>query len=199
MEKFNILKGIPANLPMINVDTDMIIPKQFLKTIKRTGLGKSLFFEMRYDETGKENKEFFLNQDPYKNSSILLTGKNFGCGSSREHAPWSLLDFGIKCIIGSSFADIFYNNCFKNGMLPIILDEKQIKELAQYSDRKENIEINLNEQEIRFGNNKINFEIEPFRKKCLLEGLDDIALSLIKSEQIDTYENMLKRNKPWIN
>jgi 3-isopropylmalate/(R)-2-methylmalate dehydratase small subunit len=154
---------------------------------------------MRYDETGKENKEFFLNQDPYKNSSILLTGKNFGCGSSREHAPWALLDFGIKCIIGSSFADIFYNNCFKNGMLPIILDEKQIKELAQYSDRKENIEINLNEQEIRFGNNKINFEIEPFRKKCLLEGLDDIALSLIKSEQIDTYENMLKRNKPWIN
>jgi 3-isopropylmalate/(R)-2-methylmalate dehydratase small subunit len=199
MEKFNNLKGIPANLPMINVDTDMIIPKQFLKTIKRTGLGKSLFFEMRYDETGKENKEFFLNQDPYKNSSILLTGKNFGCGSSREHAPWALLDFGIKCIIGSSFADIFYNNCFKNGMLPIILDEKQIKELAQYSDRKENIEINLNEQEIRFGNNKINFEIEPFRKKCLLEGLDDIALSLIKSEQIDTYENMLKRNKPWIN
>jgi len=199
MEKFNNLKGIPANLPMINVDTDMIIPKQFLKTIKRTGLGKSLFFEMRYDETGKENKEFFLNQDPYKNSSILLTGKNFGCGSSREHAPWALLDFGIKCIIGSSFADIFYNNCFKNGMLPIILDEKQIKELAQYSDRKENIEINLNEQEIRFGNNKINFEIEPFRKKCLLEGLDDIALSLKKSEQIDTYENMLKRNKPWIN
>ena len=147
MEKFNNLKGIPANLPMINVDTDMIIPKQFLKTIKRTGLGKSLFFEMRYDETGKENKEFFLNQDPYKNSSILLTGKNFGCGSSREHAPWALLDFGIKCLISSSFADIFYNNCFKNGMLPIILDEKQIKELAQYSDRKENVEINLNKQE----------------------------------------------------
>ena len=198
MEKFNNLKGIPANLPMINVDTDMIIPKQFLKTIKRTGLGKSLFFEMRYDETGKENKEFFLNQDPYKNSSILLTGKNFGCGSSREHAPWALLDFGIKCLISSSFADIFYNNCFKNGMLPIILDEKQIKELSQYSDRKENVEINLNKQEIRFGNNKINFEIEPFRKKCLLEGLDDIALSLKKSKQIDTYENMLKKNKPWI-
>ena len=198
MEKFNNLKGIPANLPMINVDTDMIIPKQFLKTIKRTGLGKSLFYEMRYDETGKENKEFFLNQDPYKNSSILLTGKNFGCGSSREHAPWALLDFGIKCLISSSFADIFYNNCFKNGMLPIILDEKQIKELSQYSDRKENVEINLNKQEIKFYNNKINFEIEPFRKKCLLEGLDDIALSLKKSKQIDTYENMLKKNKPWI-
>ena len=199
MEKFNILKGIPATLPMINVDTDMIIPKQFLKTIKRTGLGKSLFFEMRYDETGKENKEFILNKEPYKNSSILLAGKNFGCGSSREHAPWALLDFGIKCVISQSFADIFYNNCFKNGMLPIILNERQIKELAQYSDRKENIEINLKEQEIRFGNNKIEFEIEPFRKKSLLEGLDDIALSLKKSKQIDNYESMIKKSKPWIN
>ena len=199
MEKFNILKGIPANLPMINVDTDMIIPKQFLKTIKRTGLGKSLFFEMRYDETGKENNEFILNKEPYKNSPILLTGKNFGCGSSREHAPWALLDFGIKCVISLSFADIFYNNCFKNGMLPIILNDKQIKELIQYSERKENIEINLEEQEIKFGNNKIKFEIEPFRKKCLLEGLDDIALSLKKSKQIDNYENMLKKNKPWMN
>jgi len=199
MEKFNILKGVPVNLPMINVDTDMIIPKQFLKTIKRTGLGKSLFFDMRYDETGKENKEFVLNKEPYKNSSILLAGKNFGCGSSREHAPWALLDFGIKCVISQSFADIFYNNCFKNGMLPIILNERQIKELAQYSDRKENIEINLKEQEIRFGNNKIKFEIEPFRKKSLLEGLDDIALSLKKSKQIDNYENMIKKSKPWIN
>jgi len=199
MEKFNILKGVPVNLPMINVDTDMIIPKQFLKTIKRTGLGKSLFFDMRYDETGKENKEFVLNKEPYKNSSILLAGKNFGCGSSREHAPWALLDFGIKCVISQSFADIFYNNCFKNGMLPIILNERQIKELAQYSDRKENIEINLKEQEIRFGNNKIKFEIEPFRKKSLLEGLDDIALSLKKSKQIDNYESMIKKSKPWIN
>ena len=199
MEKFNILKGVPVNLPMINVDTDMIIPKQFLKTIKKTGLGKSLFFDMRYDETGKENKEFVLNKEPYKNSSILLAGKNFGCGSSREHAPWALLDFGIKCVISQSFADIFYNNCFKNGMLPIILNERQIKELAQYSDRKENIEINLKEQEIRFGNNKIKFEIEPFRKKSLLEGLDDIALSLKKSKQIDNYENMIKKSKPWIN
>ena len=199
MKKFNILKGIPANLPMINVDTDMIIPKQFLKTIKRTGLGKSLFFEMRYDENGKENKEFILNKEPYKNSSILLAGKNFGCGSSREHAPWALLDFGIKCVISPSFADIFYNNCFKNGMLPIILNERHIKEIIQYSERKENIEINLEEQEIKFGNNKIKFEIEPFRKKCLLEGLDDIALSLKKTEQIDAYENNLKKNKPWMN
>ena len=199
MEKFNILKGIPANLSMINVDTDMIIPKQFLKTIKRTGLGKSLFFEMRYEEIEKKNEKFILNKEPYKKSSILLVGKNFGCGSSREHAPWALLDFGIKCLIGPSFADIFYNNCFKNGMLPIILNEKQIKELVQYSDRKESIEINLNQQEIKFGNNQIKFEIEPFRKKCLLEGLDDIALSLKKSKHIDAYEDMIKKNKPWSN
>ena len=199
MKKFNILKGIPANLPMINVDTDMIIPKQFLKTIKRTGLGKSLFYEMRYDENGKKIKEFFLNQEPYNNSSILLVGKNFGCGSSREHAPWALLDFGIKCVIGPSFADIFYNNCFKNGMLPIILDEKKIEELVQYSKRKENIEINLTEQQIMFGNKRINFEIDPFKKECLLNGLDDIALSLEQSEKISSYENKLKKNKPWIN
>jgi len=199
MEKFNILKGIPANLPMINVDTDMIIPKQFLKTIKRTGLGKSLFFEMRYDEFGKKIREFILNKEPYDNSSILLTGKNFGCGSSREHAPWALLDFGIKCVISPSFADIFYNNCFKNGMLPIVLEEKQIEELTQYSERKESIKINLEEQEIVFGNKRIKFEIEPFKKKCLLHGLDDIALSLEQSEKISSYENKLKKNKPWIN
>ena len=199
MEKFNILKGIPAHLSMINVDTDMIIPKQFLKTIKRTGLGKGLFYEMRYDETGKKIKEFVLNQEPHNNSSILLVGKNFGCGSSREHAPWALLDFGIKCVIGPSFADIFYNNCFKNGMLPIILDEKKIEELIQYSKRKENIEINLTEQQIMFGNKRIKFEIDPFKKKCLLNGLDDIALSLEKSEKISSYENKLEKKKPWIN
>jgi 3-isopropylmalate/(R)-2-methylmalate dehydratase small subunit len=199
MEKFNILKGIPAHLSMINVDTDMIIPKQFLKTIKRTGLGKGLFYEMRYDETGKKIKEFVLNQEPHNNSSILLVGKNFGCGSSREHAPWALLDFGIKCVIGPSFADIFYNNCFKNGMLPIILDEKKIEELIQYSKRKENIEINLTEQQIMFGNKRIKFEIDPFKKKCLLNGLDDIALSLEQSEKISSYENKLKKNKSWIN
>ena len=199
MQKFNTLKSIPAYLPIVNIDTDMIIPKQFLKTIKRTGLGKNLFFEMRYDDRGKEVNDFILNQNPFNNSKILITGKNFGCGSSREHAPWALLDFGIKCVISPSFADIFYNNCFKNGMLPIILNERHIKEIIQYSERKENIEINLEEQEIKFGNNKIKFEIEPFRKKCLLEGLDDIALSLKKTEQIDAYENKLKKNKPWMN
>ena len=199
MKKFDILKGIPANLPMINVDTDMIIPKQFLKTIKRTGLGKSLFFEMRYDESGKKIENFVLNNEPYNNSSILITGRNFGCGSSREHAPWALLDFGIKCIIGPSFADIFYNNCFKNGMLPIVLKETKIEELIQYSKRKENIEINLNAQEIIFGNKKIKFEIDSFKKKCLLNGLDDIALSLDKSDKISSYEDRIKKDKPWLN
>jgi len=199
MKKFNTLKGIPASLLMINVDTDMIIPKQFLKTIKRTGLGKSLFYEMRYDENGKKIENFILNNKPYDNSSILITGKNFGCGSSREHAPWALLDFGIRCVIGNSFADIFYNNCFKNGMLPIILDENKIEELVEYSKRKENIEINLNEQEIIFGNKKIKFDIDSFKKKCLLNGLDDITLSLEKSDKIFSYENRMKKDKPWIN
>jgi len=199
MKKFDILKGIPANLPMTNVDTDMIIPKQFLKTIKRTGLGKGLFFEMRYDEKNKKIEEFVLNKEPYNHSSILLVGRNFGCGSSREHAPWALLDFGIRCVISPSFADIFYNNCFKNGILPIILDEKKIEELIQYSERKENIEINLKEQDIIFGNKRIRFKIDPFKKQCLLYGLDDIALSLEKSEKISSYENELKKNKPWLN
>ncbi len=199
MEKFVTLKSVPAYLPMMNVDTDMIIPKQFLKTIKRTGLGKSLFFEMRYKENGKKNENFMLNKEPYNSTSILLAGKNFGCGSSREHAPWALLDFGIKCIISLSFADIFYNNCFKNGMLPITLNEKKIQELIKYSERKESIEINLAEQEILFGNNKIKFEIDLFKKKCLLNGLDDIALSLEKSEKISSYEKKIKKNKPWIN
>ena len=199
MEKFNILKGIPANLPMINVDTDMIIPKQFLKTIKRSGLGKSLFFEIRYDENGKKVDDFVLNKEPYNKSSILLTRKNFGCGSSREHASWALLDFGIKCVISQSFADIFYNNCFKNGMLPIVLDEKNIDQLIEYSERKEFIEINLSKQEIKFGNNKFNFDIDPFKKKCLLDGLDDIALSLEKSKRITSFEKKIKESKPWIN
>ena len=199
MKKFNILKGIPANLPMMNVDTDMIIPKQFLKTIKRTGLGKSLFFEIRYDENGKKIEKFVLNKEPYNHSPILLVGRNFGCGSSREHAPWALLDFGIRCVIGQSFADIFYNNCFKNGMLPITLNENQIQELTEYSKRKENIEINLSEEEIIFGNKRIKFDIDPFKKKCLLNGLDDIALSLEKSEKISSYEDKINKNKPWIN
>ena len=199
MEKFNILKSVPANLPMMNVDTDMIIPKQFLKTIKRSGLGKSLFFEMRYDEQGKKVNDFVLNTEPYDKSSILLAGKNFGCGSSREHAPWALLDFGIKCVISPSFADIFYNNCFKNGMLPIVLDQKQLEELIEYSERKEAIEINLTEQKIKLGNKIISFEVDAFKKKCLLNGLDDIALSLEKSEKITSYEKNIQKTKPWMN
>ena len=198
MKKFNILTGIPAYLPMMNIDTDMIIPKQFLKTIKKTGLVKSLFFEMRYDENEKKIEEFVLNKIPYNNSPILIAGKNFGCGSSREHAPWALLDFGIKCVISTSFADIFYNNCFKNGMLPIILDEQKIQELVQYFERKESIEINLSEQEIKFGNKRIKFEIDLFKKKCLLNGLDDIALSLENVKKISSYENEIIKNKPWI-
>ena len=198
MQKFNSLKSIPAYLPIVNVDTDMIIPKQFLKTIKRTGLGKNLFFEMRYDDNGNEIKDFILNQEPHNQSKILIAGKNFGCGSSREHAPWALLDFGITCVISSSYADIFYSNCFKNGILPITLPEEKIKELSEYSKRKEEISIDLNEEKIIFGNSEIKFDIDPFKKKCLLEGLDDIALSLAKKEKITTFEENLKNNKPWI-
>ena len=198
MQKFNTLKSIPALLPIVNIDTDMIIPKQFLKTIKRTGLGKNLFFEMRYDDDGKEIQEFTLNKEPFNNSKILIAGNNFGCGSSREHAPWALLDFGITCVISSSYADIFYSNCFKNGILPIILEEEKIKELSEYSNRKEEISIDLNEQKIIYGNNELKFDVDPFKKKCLLEGLDDIALSLEKSQQMDMFEKNLKEKKPWI-
>ena len=198
MKKFNSLKSIPVYLPIVNIDTDMIIPKQFLKTIKRTGLGKSLFFDMRYDDNGNEIKDFILNKEPYNKSKILIVGKNFGCGSSREHAPWALLDFGITCVISSSYADIFYNNCFKNGILPIILAEDKIKELSEYSKRKEEIAIDLKEEKIIFGNNEIKFEIDTFKKKCLIEGLDDIALSLEKSEKIIFFETELKNKKPWI-
>ena len=198
MKKFNTLKSIPAYLPIVNIDTDMIIPKQFLKTIKRTGLGKNLFFEMRYDDNGNSSKDFILNQEPYIQSKILIAGKNFGCGSSREHAPWALLDFGITCVISSSYADIFYNNCFKNGILPITLEENKIKELSEYSKRKEEIAIDLMEEKIIFGNNEIKFDIDPFKKKCLLEGLDDIALSLAKKDKIMTFEENLKNTKPWI-
>ncbi len=198
MQKFDKLKSIPAYLPIVNIDTDMIIPKQFLKTIKRTGLGKNLFYEMRYDDKGNIIKEFILNKDPFNKSKILIAGKNFGCGSSREHAPWALLDFGITCVISSSYADIFYNNCFKNGILPIVLDEEKIKEISEYSNRKEEIEVNLESQKIIFGNNEIKFEIDSFKKKCLLEGLDDIALSLEKTDKIISFENNLKNLKPWI-
>ena len=198
MEKFSNLKSIPSYLSLQNIDTDMIIPKQFLKTIKRTGLGKSLFYEMRYDENGKINQDFILNKEPYNKSRILLAGKNFGCGSSREHAPWALSDFGIKCVISSSFADIFYNNCFKNGILPIKINNKIILELAEYSTRKEEIAINLEMQEIKYGNKIEKFEVDAFKKKCLLEGLDDIALSMAKISQIDDFEKRLIEEKPWL-
>jgi|TARA_B110000967_G_C18762130_1_gene498439 3-isopropylmalate/(R)-2-methylmalate dehydratase small subunit len=198
MEKFKNIKSIPAYLSLQNIDTDMIIPKQFLKTIKRTGLGKSLFYEMRYDEQDKPIKDFILNTEPYSRSKIILAGKNFGCGSSREHAPWALLDFGIRCVISSSFADIFYNNCFKNGILPVQLDEELIVELSEYCKRKEEIEINLEKQEILYGNKAVKFDLDNFKKKCLIEGLDDIALSLDKISYIDDYENKLKKNKPWL-
>ena len=198
MQKFNTLRSIPAYLPIVNIDTDMIIPKQFLKTIKRTGLGKNLFFEMRYDDNGKEINDFILNQKPYDNSKILIAGKNFGCGSSREHAPWALLDFGITSVISSSFADIFYNNCFKNGILPIILNEEKIKELSEYAKRKEEIFIDLKAEKIIFGNNETKFKVDSFKKKCLLEGLDDIALSLKKIDKIENFEKSLKIEKPWV-
>ena len=182
----------------MNIDTDMIIPKQFLKTIKRTGLGKNLFFEMRYDDQGKEIGDFILNQNPFNNSKILIAGKNFGCGSSREHAPWALLDFGITCVISSSFADIFYSNCFKNGILPIVLEEEKIKELSEYANRKEEISVDLNENKIVYGNNEIKFDVDKFKKKCLLEGLDDIGLTLQKQRKIDSFESKQRVNQPWL-
>ena len=198
MEKFTNLKSIPSYLSLQNIDMDMIIPKQFLKTIKRTGLGRSLFYEMRYDENGKVIEDFILNKEPYNKSRILLAGKNFGCGSSREHAPWALSDFGIKCVISSSFADIFYNNCFKNGILPIKIEEQAVVELSEYSKRKEEIEIDLEKQEIKYGNKVKKFEVDSFKKKCLIEGLDDIALSLEKTSQIDNFEKNIKENSPWL-
>ena len=198
MDKFNKLNSIPSYLPLQNIDTDMIIPKQFLKTIKRTGLGKGLFYEMRYDEKGKIIEDFVLHKEPYNKSKILIAGKNFGCGSSREHAPWALLDFGIKCVISSSFADIFYNNCFKNGILPIRLDEKIILQLAEYSNRKKEIEVDLEEQVVKFGNEIVNFEVDGFKKKCLLEGLDDIALSMEKLNLVENFEKKVKEDRPWL-
>jgi 3-isopropylmalate/(R)-2-methylmalate dehydratase small subunit len=199
MEKFSSLKSIPVHMPLSNIDTDMIIPKQFLKTIKRTGLGKNLFYEMRYDEEDNLIKNFILNKKPFTDSKILLGGKNFGCGSSREHAPWALLDFGIRCVISSSFADIFYNNCFKNGILPIVLDEKIIQELAEYSKRETEIEIKIETQEIIYGNKISKFDLDSFKKKCLIEGIDDIGLSLEKVKNIQDYEDKININKPWLN
>ena len=198
MDKFKNLTAVAASLPEINIDTDKIIPKQYLKTIERTGLGKGLFSELRYNEDGTENENFVLNKPQYKNAKILVAGDNFGCGSSREHAPWALKDFGIKCIISPSFADIFYNNCFKNGILPIKIDEQIVIELSEYSKRKEEIEINLQNQEIKFGNKIQKFEIDQFKKKCLIEGLDDIALSMEKISKIDNFEKKLTSDRPWL-
>ena len=199
MESFKTIIGIPAPLPMINVDTDMIIPKQFLKTIKRSGLGKNLFHELRYDIQGNIKNDFVLNWDPYKTSTILIAGANFGCGSSREHAPWSLLDFGFKSIIAQSFADIFYNNCFKNGILPIKLDQQKVDILMNEAENKNDVSVDLENQKITYQNDKtIEFEIDAFRKKCLLEGLDDIGLTLQKNKKIDVHEEKIHSIQPWI-
>jgi 3-isopropylmalate/(R)-2-methylmalate dehydratase small subunit len=201
MKKFTTLEGVAAPLEMINVDTDMIIPKQFLKTIKRTGLGKNLFDEMRYDEGGVENPDFVLNKKAYRNASLLIAGDNFGCGSSREHAPWAILDFGIRCIIAPSFADIFYNNCFKNGILPVRLPQKQVDGLMEQASKGENatFSVDLESQTITAPDgNKTSFELEPFRKNCLLEGLDDIALTMQKLEAIEKFEAERAMTQPWL-
>ena len=198
MEPFVTIKSIPAPLPMINIDTDMIIPKQFLKTIKRSGLGKNLFHELRYDIQGNIRNDFVLNWDPYKNSKILIAGANFGCGSSREHAPWSLLDFGFKSIIAPSFADIFYNNCFKNGILPIKLDQANVDILMKEAEDKKEISVDLENQTIIYDENNIKFEVDEFRRKCLIEGLDDIGLTLQKNKKIDIHEEKIHNIQPWI-
>ena len=200
MEKFTTLTGVAAPLAMINVDTDMIIPKQFLKTILRTGLGKSLFFEMRYDQEGKEVVDFVLNQPAYRKAQILVTGENFGCGSSREHAPWALLDFGIRCVIAPDFADIFYNNCFQNGILPIKLPQAQVDKLMDDAGRGANatLTVDLEAQEIRGPDGGvIKFDIDPFRKHCLLNGLDNIGLTLEKQQAIEAFEEKSQTARPW--
>ena len=201
MDKFTTLSGVAAPLPQINVDTDMIIPKQFLKTIKRTGLGKSLFYEMRYDDNGAERPEFVLNRPAYRSAKVLIGGENFGCGSSREHAPWALLDFGIRCVVAPSFADIFYNNCFKNGILPINLPQDQVDALMNEAKRGANatFTVDLEVQEITTSDGRtIPFEIDPFRKRCLLGGLDEIGLTLHKTVQINLFEAEQKAEQPWL-
>ena len=201
MEKFTTLTGIAAHLPMINVDTDMIIPKNYLKTIKRTGLGEGLFAELRYDENGEKHEHFVLHKEPYNRAEILIAGENFGCGSSREHAPWALLDFGFRCIIAPSFADIFYNNCFKNGILPIVLPKEEIDKLIDDAERGDNarLTIDLDTQEISGPDGgKIPFDIDPHRKRCLIEGLDEIGLTMEKAEHIDRFEEQAGLAKPWV-
>jgi 3-isopropylmalate/(R)-2-methylmalate dehydratase small subunit len=201
MQSFTRLTAVAAPLPMINVDTDMIIPKQFLKTIKRSGLGESLFFEMRYDDDGGEKPDFVLNREPYRQAEILIAGDNFGCGSSREHAPWALLDFGIRCVVAPSFADIFYNNCFKNGILPIVLPRDQVEALMALASRPEGavLSVDLERQEITGPDGRVMaFEVDPFRKSCLLGGLDEIGLTLQKAPLIAAFEERHKASQPWL-
>ncbi|MCY0092783.1 3-isopropylmalate dehydratase small subunit [Hoeflea ulvae] len=201
MEKFTRLTGVAAPLPVVNIDTDMIIPKDYLKTIKRTGLGQGLFAEARYNEDGTENPDFVLNKAAWRNASILVAGDNFGCGSSREHAPWALLDFGIRCVISTSFADIFYNNCFKNGILPIVVSQENLDKLMDDASRGANatVSIDLEQQEIRGPDGGvISFDIDSFKKHCMLNGLDDIALTLEKASAIDGYETKAADNRPWL-
>ncbi len=199
MQKFTTLTATAAPLDLINIDTDMIIPKQFLKTIERTGLGKNLFHEMRFDLEGKEIADFILNKPAYKHSNILITKDNFGCGSSREHAPWALNDFGIHCIIAPSFADIFFNNCFKNGILPLTLSSSEVEELLAFAqDENNSITIDLPKQEVRAANKIYKFEIDPFRKNCLIEGLDDIGLTLKKGDKINAFEEKNRKSLPWL-
>ena len=201
MDKFTKLRGVAAPLNMINIDTDKLIPKQFLKTIKRTGLGKHLFNEMRFNEDGSEKQDFVLNKSAYRGASIIVAGDNFGCGSSREHAPWALLDFGIKCVISTSFADIFYNNCFKNGILPIVVNKQQLDQLMDDAENGANavLDVDLEAQEIiRPSGEKVTFEIDEFRKHCLINGLDDIGLTMEKEENIDNFEKRRAAEQPWV-
>lgn len=198
MTPFTTLTSIPAALRLINVDTDMIIPKQFLRTIKRTGLAEGLFYEMRFDEQGNKKPDFVLHREPYTKSTILIAGENFGCGSSREHAPWALLDFGIRCIIAPSYSDIFFNNCFKNGILPIVLPQKQVEDLMNRADEKLDMTIDLPNQKITAGNTVYDFDMEEFRKHCLVNGLDDIGLTLEKENFITTYEDTRAKQRPWV-
>ena len=201
MDKFDTLTAVAAPMPIVNVDTDMIIPKQFLKTIERTGLGASLFYEMRFNDDGSENPDFVLNQPAYRNANIIVAGDNFGCGSSREHAPWALKDFGISCVISTSFADIFYNNCFKNGLLPIVVSPEDLEKLMDDASRGANatLTVDLEAQEIRGPDGGVvTFEIDPFRKHCLLNGLDDIGLTMEKAPGIDDYESRIGDHRPWV-